>query len=57
MSNMKASLRTIPFFGSLLWAPLLALMLLGCDNGPRRLWLNSPVDGVLTIEDREPPPF
>ena len=57
MSYMKASLRTIPWLGSLLWAPLLALMLLGCDNGPRRLWLNSPVDGVLTIEDREPPPF
>lgn len=57
MSYMKARLRTIPSLGSLLWAPLLALVLLGCDPGQRRLWLNSPVDGVLTIEDREPPPF
>lgn len=57
MSYMKASLRTIPFLGALLWAPLLGLVLLGCDRGPRRLWLNSPTDGVLTIEDREPPPF
>ncbi|HEX2571700.1 MAG TPA: hypothetical protein VH877_19225 [Polyangia bacterium] len=58
---MKASLRIIhalgPSLGALLWGPLLALVLLGCGNGPRRLWLNSPTDGTLTIEDHEPPPY
>ena len=40
-----------------------ALLLLaaaaGCggSTGPRRLWLNVPRDGVVTLEDREPPPF
>jgi hypothetical protein len=40
---------------------LLALLLLaGCGPGntsPRRLWLNSPRDGLLTLQDTEPPPF
>ena len=61
MSGMKASLRTPPVRRLLLWAPVLApvlaLLVVGCGNGPRRLWLNSPSDGVLTIEDHEPPPY
>jgi hypothetical protein len=61
---MKASLRITSLLRPLFWAPLLALLFLGCKKEPpiegppsQRIWLNSPVDGVLTLEDREPPPF
>ena len=58
MGYMKARRRITSLLRPLLWAPLFALLFLGCNNdGSRRIWLNSPVDGVLTLEDREPPPF
>ena len=34
-------------------ALLLAALAVGC-GGPRRLWLNVPRDGVVTLEDAEP---
>lgn len=38
---------------SLCCALLLAALAVGC-GGPRRLWLNVPRDGVVTLEDAEP---
>lgn len=32
----------------------------GCGpetTGPRTLWLNVPRDGLVVLQDREPPPF
>jgi hypothetical protein len=41
--------------------PLLALLAAGCGphaTTPRTLWLDSPRDGVLALEDQDPPhPF
>ena len=34
-------------------AVLLAALAVGC-GGPRRLWLNVPRDGLVTLEDAEP---
>ncbi len=39
---------------------LFLLLIASCGpvtTGPRTLWLNSPRDGELTLQDHEPPPF
>ena len=41
----------------LLLAATLAAAGCGPGSGPRTLWLDSPRDGTLTLEDHEPPPY
>jgi hypothetical protein len=49
---------TRPLASLALLAATLALAACGPPTtDARRLWLNSPRDGVLTLEDHEPPPF
>jgi hypothetical protein len=57
--NVRSAFRTMNPRSALL-AAVLAVGLHGCwrgETGPRTLWLNVPVDGVLTLEETAPPPF
>lgn len=39
---------------------MFVIAICGCGPGSttaRRLWLDSPMDGVILLQDTEPPPF